>query len=495
MDGPAHLYNSNLINELIFNAHTSISDYYVLNPILVPNLLSHLILSVLNLFFPAFWAEKILIVAYLLLLPMSFRSLTKFYNQGALSCLIFPFCYSYLFYLGFYNLSISFILLFYTLLFWKKHENALNIKSIFLLFLLITTTYFAHVFTFVFLLLSLFADILLSFWRDYIHKTNDIRLYIIKFFFVAIAIAPSVVLLLIFMTNTDFMASKETLSTAELIKWIKDVRPLIALGYEQELRFTEIYYHLLVALSAITLFVKVQDYKSKHQKSTLSLTLLKELIASKHLYLFISVLILILYFTVPNSSSAGMMSDRLCLMLFIYFVVWTAINNYPIWLQKASIIIVLFVNFGLVLRYIKATNNLNKDAVSINEASTKIKPYSTVLPINNSNEWLQPHFSNYLGIDHPVIILENYEASVGWFAVKWNEPNLPVLKFGDLYNTDCSHTWKSGIKNIEQKIDYVFVWGNHIELSHEATEQLQKYYKLIHASPDAYVRLYELNVQ
>ena len=495
MDGPAHLYNSNLLNELLFRPHTSIGDYYILNPILVPNLLSHMILSLINLFFPAFWAEKILIVSYLFLLPVSFRSLTKFYNKESLSYLIFPFCYSGLFYLGFYNLSMSFILLFYTLLFWKKNENKLHIKSSFFLFLLVTTTYFAHIFTFIFLVLTLLFDILLSWCSGIAHKKKNIQLHVHKFLFIVIATIPAMVLLFVFISNTNFEASQKTLPTSELIKWIKDVRPLIALGYEQELRFTEIYYHVLIVLSTIIFFVKVQDYKSKYQKSIFSLTLFKRLNYSKNLYLFMSILILLLYLIVPNSSSAGMMSDRLCLIFFLYAITWIAIANFPLWLRNFSIIAILYVNFGLVLRYIKATNELNDTAIAINEASHKIKSYATVLPINNSNEWLQPHFSNYLGIDKPLIILENYEASVGWFAVKWNESDFPILKLGDLYNTDCSYTWKSGEKKIEKKIDYIFVWGKDKEISYDAHEQLQKYYKLIYLSPDEKIKLYELNVK
>jgi hypothetical protein len=495
MDGPAHLYNSNLLNELIFSPNSSIGDYYVLNPILVPNLLSHLILSLFNLLLPAFWAEKILIIAYLFLLPVSFRSLTKFYNKASLSYLIFPFCYSFLFYLGFYNLSISFILLFFTLLFWKKNENRLNIKSLLFLFLLVTSTYFAHIFVFVFLVFTLLFDILLSWLNEIMHKKNNIRLYASKSLFVVVAAMPALVLLFIFMSNTNFEVSSAVLSTAELIKWIKDVRPLIALGYEQELRFTEVYYHLLLALSSILFFVKIQDYKSKYSKSILSLTLFKPLIHPKSVYFFTSIVVLFLYFIVPNSSSAGMMSDRLCLMFFLYSIIWIAIADYPLWLRKVSIVVILYVNFGLVSRYIKATSGLNTAAIAINEASYKIKPYSTVLPINNSDEWLQPHFSNYLGIDKPLIILENYEATVGWFAVKWNETDFPTLKFGDLYNTNSTYAWKSGNNNVEKKIDYIFVWGQKKAMSDAANEQLQQYYTLIYSSSDENIKLYELTNQ
>lgn len=494
MDGAAHLYNSNLINELLFNSNSDISNYFILNSIPVPNWLGHFVLSVFNYFLPAFIAEKILLLSYLLLLPLSFRCFVKQYGNQYLSYLILPFCYSYLFYLGFYNLSISLILLFTTLSFWKKHEAELTLKPLLVLFFLISLTYFAHVLVYMLLLVTLFLLLTQSFISQLNDKNDDniIRSFLIKYFKLYIISFPTILLLLFFIYNEPVSGSGDKLAISELIKWIKDVRPLIALGYDSELRFTEIYYHLLFALFVVALFLGIQNFKAESPNRNLFRSIINKTLLPKNAYFFVAFFLLILYFLIPNSGSAGMMSDRLCLMFFVFCILWLAVNSYPQWLMKVSIIIVLYVNFGLVVRYTKATVDLNKDAKAIYAASKHIRAYSTVLPINNADNWLEPHFSNYLGIDNPIFILENYEAGVGWFPVKWNEARLPLTKFGSLKNENLSFSWKSGSAAKEKIIDYVFIWGTSKKLSDAETAELDKYYSKTYSSDNEFVNLYEL---
>lgn len=83
-----------------------------------------------------------------------------------------------------------------------------------------------------------------------------------------------------------------------------------------------------------------------------------------------------------------------------------------------------------------------------------------VLPLNYSNHWLTFHFSNYLGVDKPMIILENYESSTGYFPIKWNTNSIPKLQFGNISveNIPCIQTMNNG-DNPTKTIDYVFVLG------------------------------------
>jgi len=102
MDGPAHLYNSNLITHLLFEDNQQLHEFYKLNTIAVPNWIGHFILSFFNLFLPAFLAEKILLLIYFVGLPYSFRRLIITINPKAVfvSYFIFPFTYSFLFFIG-----------------------------------------------------------------------------------------------------------------------------------------------------------------------------------------------------------------------------------------------------------------------------------------------------------------------------------------------------------------------------------------------------------
>jgi hypothetical protein len=499
MDGAAHLYNSNIINELVFHSSSKMTDYFVFNETIVPNWLGHFILAILNFFLPGFLTEKIFLLLYLFLLPYSFRNLTAQFSNVFLSYLIFPFCYTSLFYLGFYNLSISFILLFASILYWKKNEIQWSTKNLIVLFLLISLTYFAHIFIYSILLFTLFLMLSQAALRSFLSKKYTLQaifsIYWKKYFALFLIALPTLILFFLFVKNVHFEGEEKRIANSELIRWIKDVRPLIALMGE-EVRFTEIYYHLLIALSSIILFLDIQQIIAKKEKKSYFFHFLDKISKAKNIFLIIGILVLVLYFTVPDSASAGMMSERLCLLFFIYMVIWLSIQTFPKWLSKFSILIILIVNFGLLARYIKATKAYNSEATSIYEAANYIEPYSVVLPLNNSENWLDGHFSNYIGSDKPLIILENYEANTAWFPIKWNEKKLPSFNLNGSNFGLPTFVWqKTENKNTTQTIDYVLIRGNADKITAAQIEELGNFYDEVFKSTNGFVRLLKIKKQ
>ncbi len=73
LDGPSHLYNANLIKELLLGKNQLIKDLFQFNPIPVPNWSGHFIMAFFCWLFPAFIAEKLLLVIYLVFTPLFFR--------------------------------------------------------------------------------------------------------------------------------------------------------------------------------------------------------------------------------------------------------------------------------------------------------------------------------------------------------------------------------------------------------------------------------------
>ena len=139
LDGPAHLYNAQLIKSLLFDNYTLLGDFFIFNQEPIPNWTGHIILSFFNLFLPSFVAEKILLLSYMIGLPLSFRALIKTIapSNRLFSYLIFPFTYSFVFFLGFYNFCIALVLILITLNYWVKHEENLSSrKNVLILFLL-----------------------------------------------------------------------------------------------------------------------------------------------------------------------------------------------------------------------------------------------------------------------------------------------------------------------------------------------------------------------
>ena len=149
VDGPAHLYNSRLIIELL-GQDSYLENYFTFNEI-APNWLGHIMLSIFQFVFPAYIAEKCLLLIYFIGFPVSFRAFIKIQpdHNNTLIYYVFPFTYSFLLYYGFYNFHIGLVLFFCTLYFWLKYKNDFTIKRTFFLLILTTLMCLSHLFVFI----------------------------------------------------------------------------------------------------------------------------------------------------------------------------------------------------------------------------------------------------------------------------------------------------------------------------------------------------------
>ena len=99
---------------------------------------------------------------------------------------------------------------------------------------------------------------------------------------------------------------------------------------------------------------------------------------------------------------------------------------------------------------------MNPIASEIVKAGEGIKAGSVILPVNNNPYWYLSHFSNYLGVDKPMIILENYEADNAYFPLRWKPEGHPAMQA----ELPC-YTWRKTNHKVQAKpIDYVFILGD-----------------------------------
>lgn len=470
LDGAAHLYNSNLIFHLI-SGNESLTDFIVLNSEPVPNWTGHLLLGIFNSFLPAFMAEKMLLLFYLIALPLSFRDLitTISPNQKLISYLIFPFTYSFTFYLGFYNFSIALVFMLIALNFWIKHQNDLSsFKTIFKLFILITLTYFSHIFVFAILVFLMGVYVAFQGTEQFIQKKENLKNVVStllkKTGILILSSSLTLVLFIYYFISRPISENKIYLTWKELIDWIMNVRPIIALSVEKEERFTQFFAMLIGLMIVLAIILKIKEISftaEKSMKSKIALVL-KKLISLVNFWLIATFLLLFLYFILPDSDgTAGFVSVRLGLMFFIFLCIWLATHPFSKGFLIVVVACVLYINFSLNNYYTKATKELNTIAKECNNASKHIQANSIVLPLNYSDNWLFAHFSNYLGIDKPMIILENYECSMDYFPTKWNSESTPRILLDDKESGyyPCL-SWLSNSNNESKKIDYIFIIGN-----------------------------------
>ncbi len=489
MDGPSHLYNSNLLLELIFNKTSELHNYFVINNFPIANWMSMILLALFNYFLPAWLAEKIVLLIYLFGICLSFRYLIKQLNPKGigLSFIIFPFVYNFLFHLGFYNYSLSFVFLFLAIGLWVKFHGKFNFKQYLVLFFLMSGLYFSALLTFLFAGLCMGFITLALFLDQYTQNESGQKQMTSLFkhlLLLLIVSFPYLILTIWFLSSTHFYSTDHQYSVNELVKWLNDVRCLIIYDYPGDEKLSQQILHIVIAFVAISLYLRF----SKHGRPTLLFT---------DVLLIPLTISLILYFMIPNGNGAGMMSDRYCQMSFLLFIIWVASQSLP---PKTISVFILFItvfHFGLLLKHHNGViRDLDRNASTIANTAKYIDSQSIVLPINLSSGWIEPHFSNYLGIDKPMIILENYEASIGWFPLQWSTSKMPDVKLGELSSINQINWPTNQESNQVRQIDYVFLYGELSNIEDPEWIGLKKYldenYISSYTSDDHYVQLFKI---
>jgi hypothetical protein len=167
---------------------------------------------------------------------------------------------------------------------------------------------------------------------------------------------------------------------------------------------------------------------------------------------------MLLLFILPDYKGAaiGFISSRLMIFFFIFLIIWLASQNIVNSFKMVIFLVVNYINFAFVLHNYRSVISGCKLAEEIHGVSRFIKPNTTVLPVLYSSNFIYQHISNYLGSDKPLVILENYEASLNHFPLKWKcNSNHTLYSKKSAINNNCELL--ANLNDREQKIDYLFL--------------------------------------
>ena len=156
-DGINHIYNAYILKEYNNPNFTQFRKVYDLNIIPFPNWTSHAFFFLALYIMPPLVAEKIFLTIYIILVPLSFFYFYKSVDKRLWIFGFLGFLYSYnvLLHLGFYNFVLSFPLYFFILGYWWKHRENLIWKQGLILNALLALTYFSHLFSFAWVIVSI----------------------------------------------------------------------------------------------------------------------------------------------------------------------------------------------------------------------------------------------------------------------------------------------------------------------------------------------------
>jgi hypothetical protein len=485
IDGGAHTYNSNLIKYLLSDSRQYLSQYFSLNEEPVPNWLGHFLLMFFNFFLAPEWSEKLLQIIYVLSLPLSFRFLVSSYKVKLnFTFLIFPFVYSFVFVMGFYNFSLALILFFVTLACWNRYRNNLNAIKVFILFLLITLTYFSHLFIYAFLELTLFfcltMEILYKWKEASLSLGKVIHSHLRKIIVFAVISVPAFVLFCNYMLSRK--AGKDLfLGVDELINNIFFLQPVT--GYNT----AEYPYSRLLFLVLFALLVIGAYRNSVNNRGIPAREKIMRALSEKNIFMLMGLLCLFLYFKMPDANDmGGFISVRILALAALLMVAWINVQQMSMRLSYVLIPFVMYSMFGIMMGRLRFMDEVSRVSSEVLNASEKIESHSTIVPFNFADRFLFCHTSTYLGADKPVVNLQNYEASLGWFPVKWNFKKMPNILVGKLASPHNSqHSWATADTANPVQADYVFIIGKKYRENRDAftvslLENLQESYLLIY---------------
>lgn len=374
VDGPAHLYNSNLIVELLANSESPVNDFLAFNNSINPNWSGHFLLALFSSFLPSFVAEKIILLIYLVGFPLSIRYLFNVLaiKNKYLIYLIFPFTYSYLFYYGFYNFNIGVVILFWGIAFALKYKHQFTRARIVKLLLISTLICFSHLFVFAVFLMFLFflnADLLMLLLNINKEVKRRGRKNILA---LLIAVLPGLIITFNFLfANESLDSASVYLPFSDVVASLKYIMPAKGIAYDGYGLFNRVLLYLFVAL---VLFVIVSVFYQRFKNKTWTL--------KSNSWLFVLITTGILIFVLPDYKGAaiGFISSRLMFFFFIFLIIWLAMQEIDTRIKVAVFVVINLVNFGILHHNYKSVEDGCKLAEEINATAEFIEPNSTVLP-------------------------------------------------------------------------------------------------------------------
>lgn len=451
-DGAAHLYNANLFSKLLSN-NDFLSGIYSLNPIIPPNYLTTLLYLILDIIFIPSISEKLIITSIFFITLFSIWGIIKSTKgNNRLAIILVPILlFNYLLAIGMNNFMLGVSLMFLSIYLYLSYNFRYNIYRIIIFSFIIFLLFLSHGLVF---LITLAILTFLEFTNQFnLIKKNDafklanLKNYLILF----IVFMPSLILFMFYTKSQNYINQNTFLDFETIISYIIDFRVLLA--YVPIERICS----KLIFIPFFTIFI-IHTYlwilKVK------SISIIDKLDQGR--WLLLTVILILSMFILPDETNGGgYVTLRLQLIAMFFIIIWLSYSKADTNFFVICLVIIYIPFLISLYSKIVVQKDLNNKIGFFLEAEKIIPPNSVIYTIRHSDNWLDGHFSNYLGINKAQVILDNYEVGTGYFpVVRKNDQNrcviLPFEYKSLLENSNF------GICNGSDgiKIDYVLEYGH-----------------------------------
>ncbi len=420
-DGPCHLYNARIMHDLWQGSNTALYQrFYDLVYTADPNSMSTFVLASLLYVAKGAVAEKIFLSLYVLVYVTGFCALLRKISNGnsywQLSVFIFVFTYALS--KGFYNFSFGIAFYFWMVWAWLHYMDKRSAIKAVLFFVCCTLTFFTHLLPFVLGVITC-ASLLLSFTAsgNSTKGKSSTQVFLARNGFTfALLIAPFIVLAVLFTGREGGLRLHLSPHPYRLVE-------LIEFKYIINIVNTERLWAAIagIILSLLSVIALVNG--------------LRKLAIHKYDGFLLALLVAVFVYTFFPEDFMGraiIISIRVQLFVFIIVVCCIAYRLPPGRITNAAAV-ALFVCFLVLSGYRIGCRQVADAALNdYLSAASHIPNGSSVLPFDFSptgkdkegnliadRNAIFHHAAQYLAADRPLIVLDNYEANMGYFPVRW----------------------------------------------------------------------------
>ena len=458
-DGASHIYNSYVVKEYHKHENYRLREVYDLNATIFPNWTSHALLVVLLYIFPPLVCEKIVLTLCIGLLPLSLlyflNSIQK--RNIVFGLLGFLYAYNYLLHMGFYNFVLSMSMFFFTLGYWWRVKDKLQLLNIAVIYILLLVTYLTHYHSYTLLIMSLtfFAlfssgyKVLQRVWghkktpQPLMSRLKDSMLVLKPTLTFIGSLIPAYFIL--FSYYFYLSNAHGTDGDHKGFAWLNDyffgMKSLVSFRDDHVLigRVLLVFFAIAFVLTVINRIWKCYQFRESEEWKETGERLWTRAVTQMDGFIIMAILITAMYYIAPWSGySGGWINDRFHLYIFLILLPFFAVNlhryaNYAV----AGIIIALSLwhlgynvhTYTLLNRDI--TNALSLDGVYEKDTILTSEPgewggFSDSLGFEP--KYVEPfgHIECLLAVKKGIAYLDNYEANTDHFPLQYKQKELPA---------------------------------------------------------------------
>lgn len=417
-DGPCHLYNAKIVHDIWNHEHTTLwGRFYDLVYTPDPNSTTTFVLAMLLYIAKGVVAEKLFLTGYIVITISGFffllRSISGKGSYWPLA--VFIFIFTTAFAKGFYNFSLGTAFFYWMVWGWLRYLSKPDKKNAGLFFILSFFTFFSHLLPFVFGGITC-AALILSHGMAMEAKDNRLKYFVRRSAVLALLLIPFLLLMLWFTEKQGGMQMHLSLHLYRLVELL-EFKYIITIVQQEYLwaKITGILFFVLLVITGIKSLRHITIHKyDGFVLSLLAVGLIYLLVPEDfmgraiiitiraQIYVYVFICCCIAY-RMPD----GRLKNAGGLGIAALFVVLSGYRM--VCMQQAN---------EVLTGYLYATNHIKENAVVLSldfSPNGKDKNGNKIADRND----IFHHASQYMAVTKPIVILDNYEANMGYFPVRW----------------------------------------------------------------------------